>query len=147
MTSTTTTAAEQDYLPLVDAKEFRRLFLDKLGWERPTHKPVTVEDHQLTEVAQFKGLPIWWCDRLPDRPTQRRIDAAMRRHNPEHLLIFTGNDKQEWGWPRHADTTTGANAKLLIHPHHVGQRDFHLAAVRIPLGAHPHPRRGAHPHA
>lgn len=141
MTDTSTATAQRNYLPLVDTKKFRGLFLDKLGWEKPVGKPLMVEGHRLVQVAQFKGLPIWWCDELLDRPTQRAIDTTLRRRNPEHLLIFTGDDKQEWRWPRQADTTIGVNAKLLIHTHNVGQPDHHLAeqlaAIRIPLGEHP----------
>lgn len=141
MTDTGTATAQRNYLPLVDTKKFRGLFLDKLGWEKPVGKPLMVEGHRLVQVAQFKGLPIWWCDELLDRPTQRAIDTTLRRRNPEHLLLFTGDDKQEWRWPRQADTTIGVNAKLLIHTHNVGQPDHHLAeqlaAIRIPLGEHP----------
>ncbi|MDN6556680.1 MAG: hypothetical protein L0K74_09315 [Acidipropionibacterium acidipropionici] len=131
MTDTATTDAERLYLPLVDAKAFRRLFIDKLGWENPTlsARTITVDGtgHTLTPVAGYQGMLIWWCDELADRPTQRAIDAAIGQANPERLIIFTGSARQEWRWPRRR-ATSGANAKLLIHPHTLGdQHDQHLA--------------------
>lgn len=116
-------------LDLVDSGEFRRLFVEELGWNNPDQPPVTVDTESravpLTQVAGYKGLRIWLCTEIPDRKTQRMIDDHLGRSNHERLVIFTDGTTQEWRWPRRAQMS-GANAKLLLHRHTVGQPDPHL---------------------
>lgn len=116
-------------LDLVDRAQFRQLFIDELGWNNPDRPDLrlTVDDHGylLQQVAGYRGLRIWHCDELPDKATQRRIDQLVGVDNLERLVIFVGPDRQEWRWPRRAQTG-GVNAKLLIHRHIVGQADPHL---------------------
>lgn len=115
-------------LDLVDAGEFRQLFIDQLGWNNPD-KPdlrLTVADdtYVLKQVAGYRGLRVWRCDELPDRRVQREIDRLVGKDNLERLVVFVGPDRQEWRWPRRRQS--GVNAKLLMHRHVVGQPDAHL---------------------
>jgi hypothetical protein len=116
-------------LDVVDAGDFRKLFIDELGWNNPDRPPfrcdVDGRAYSLSQVAGYRGLRIWVCDTLPDKKTQREIDKQVGQDNLERLVIFVGADRQEWRWPRRAQTG-GVNAKLLMHRHLIGDSDPHL---------------------
>lgn len=119
-----------DLLKYIDAGDFRHLFVEELGWSNPDRRPLTVtlddgSDHTLNQVAGYKGLRVWLCEGLPDRRTQRKIDAVVGLDNHERLIVFANGSKQEWRWPRRA-RTSGANTSLMVHPHIVGETNPHL---------------------
>ncbi len=117
-------------LALVDRLELRDLFVDHLGWSNPDQGDLSVEvddgTHRLTQVAGFKGLRVWLHDGLPSRSIQRQIDQAVGTRNLERLVIFADEHNQAWRWPRRAQMG-GANAKLVLHHHVVGQTDARLS--------------------
>lgn len=123
--------SEDRLLDLVDAHEFRDLFVDELGWNNPDHPDVTVtveeSPYTLTPVASYKGLRIWHCPQRPPRKIQRQIDVLIGKDNQERLIVFTDEDRQDWRWPRRAQLN-GANAKLLVHEHITGDRNTHLTS-------------------
>lgn len=134
--------SQTSLLDLVDSRDFRRLFIDQLGWENPDRPRLTVEtDNQqyaLDQVAGYKGLRIWHCDALPPRRSQRAIDILVGQDNAERLIIFSSPARQEWRWPRRAKLS-GTNAKLLVHEHVFGTRNDHLEsrleAIRLDFDA------------
>ena len=115
---------------LVDAGDFRKLFIEDLGWSNPDQPNLRFEvdggTYTLTQVAGYKGMRIWHCASLPPRKTQRILDVLVGKDNAERLLIFTDGGRQEWRWPRRAQLG-GINAKLLVHQHMVGQPNQRLA--------------------
>lgn len=117
-------------LDLVDAHEFRTLFIDELGWDNPDRPALTLEvdgaDYTLNQVAGYKGLRIWHCPVLPPRPVQRQIDVLVGKDNLERLVIFTDEHRQEWRWPRRKQLGS-TNAKLVVHQYHNGDRTTHLS--------------------
>jgi hypothetical protein len=125
-------------LELVDARDFRRLFIDELGWQNPDRPRLAVEaegqQYAISQVAGYKGLRVWHCDALPPRRRQRAIDTLVGKDNAERLIIFSDHERQEWRWPRRARLGS-ANAKLLVHEHRAGTRNDHLesrlAAIRL----------------
>lgn len=121
--------SEDRLLDLVNAHEFRDLFVDELGWNNPDRPDVTVTVEEsiytLTPVASYKGLRIWHCPQRPPRKIQRQIDVLVGKDNQERLIVFTDDGRQDWRWPRRAQLT-GANAKLLVHEHVAGDRNTHL---------------------
>ena len=50
-------------LDLVDARDFRTLFIDELGWDNPDRPTLMFDidgtEFTLTQVAGYKGLRIW----------------------------------------------------------------------------------------
>lgn len=116
-------------LDLVDARDFRPLFIEELGWNNPDRPPLVFEvdgtEYTLTQVAGYKGLRIWHCPTLPPRRAQREIDVLVGKDNLERLVIFTDEHRQEWRWPRRAQLGS-TNAKLVVHQHLVGDRTTHL---------------------
>ncbi|MDX1878960.1 DNA methyltransferase [Mycolicibacterium sp. 141076] len=117
-------------LDLVDARDFRTLFIDELGWDNPDRPALTFDvdgtEYTLTQVAGYKGLRIWHCPTLPVRAVQRQIDILVGKDNLERLVIFTDDHRQEWRWPRRAQLGS-TNAKLVVHQYHIGDRTTHLA--------------------
>ncbi|NUU07677.1 DNA methyltransferase [Leifsonia sp. C5G2] len=117
------------HLGLVDRREFRDLFVDHLGWSNPDQAELGVEAddgvHTLTQVAGFKGLRVWFHDGVPTRSVQRQIDQAVGAKSLERLVIFADEHNQAWRWPRRAQMG-GANAKLVLHEHRVGDSDARL---------------------
>lgn len=120
----------EQLLTLVDALDFRRLFIEELGWNNPDQPPAKIElgdhEYEFTQAASYKGMRVWHCTNLPNRRIQRVLDELIGRTSHERLVIFTGDGRQEWRWPRRAQTS-GANAKLLVHSHVDGTPDPYLA--------------------
>jgi hypothetical protein len=120
---------ENRLLDLVDARDFRTLFIDELGWNNPDRADLALETEgetfALSQVASYKGLRIWHCASIPPRKTQRLLDVLVGKDNHERLLIFSNDSKQEWRWPRRAQLGS-TNTKLLVHEHLVGDRTTHL---------------------
>ncbi|CQA06401.1 N-6 DNA Methylase [Mycobacteroides abscessus] len=116
-------------LDLVDARDFRTLFIDELGWGNPDRPSLVFEledvEYTLTQIAGYKGLRIWHCPTLPPRRVQRQIDVLVGKENLERLVVFTDEHRQEWRWPRRAQLGS-TNAKLVVHQHIVGDRSTHL---------------------
>ena len=117
-------------LSLVDTHDFRELFITELGWNNPDQPDrlfdVDEDTYTLTQVAGYKGLRVWLCPELPTRKIQRVLDELIGQDSHERLVIFTNERRQEWRWPRRAQLG-GANAKLLVHQHIIGEPDPHIA--------------------
>lgn len=117
-------------LAFVDNQDLRELFITELGWNNPDQpdRSFEVDGHtySLTQVAGYKGLRIWFCAQLPARKIQRILDDLIGQDSHERLVIFADHRRQEWRWPRRAQLG-GANAKLLVHRHIVGEPDAHMA--------------------
>ena len=76
-------------IDLVNAGRWKDLFIEELGWTKPTLKPLVIplehendeHDVTLTEVAQYKGVRIWLCNELFDARTQRFVDREVKKHD------------------------------------------------------------------
>jgi hypothetical protein len=132
-------------LKLIDEGDFRSLFVEELGWDRPTLKPFVAEvDEQrfeLTEVAGFSGIRVWVCNALPDQRVQRAIDAQVRKISEARLLIFTDGTSQEWRWLQSPDANGAGQPRLTTHRHYVGSSNQallqRLANIEISMSETP----------
>lgn len=108
----------------VDRADFKNLFIEELGWDQPTAKPLTVEmddsSFNVIPIAGFHGLHVWACGSLPDRSTQAQIDREVSATSTERLIIFHDGSKQEWRWPRYNKNRGTNMSKLLVHEHTIG---------------------------
>lgn len=117
-------------IDLVNKGEWRKLFIEELGWSRPGPNDkvqISIEIemlgphlYQFDEVAQYRGIRIFVCPELPDARAQRLLDRQIRRHSTERLIIFSGEYEQEWRWPRSADDQGQGKTRLVSHRHKVG---------------------------
>lgn len=116
-------------LALADAQEFRKLFIDELGWSNPDQQNLNFvidgSDYSFDQVAGYKGLRVWLCRSVPDPKTQRVLDQMLSESNIERLLIFANATEQAWRWPRRRKLGA-ANAKLVLHSRKVGAEDPRL---------------------
>ena len=87
------------------AFDFATLFIEELGWDRPTSRHsenVSVGGTQfaLSPVAEKRGVRIFVCAAEPDRNTRQRIEREITKLAYEHLIIFTDptKTKQIWQW-------------------------------------------------
>lgn len=112
-------------LKLINGADFRQLFIEELGWNRPDHPSISVvvdgSGYPLTQVAGYKGIRVWACSAVPDRRTQRMIDHEVKKISNERLLIFHDSVHQEWRWPQSSDTQGRSQPRLVTHQHFVGK--------------------------
>jgi len=88
--------------------DFRRLFIEELGWDSHTASLDILIDGQtfaLIAVAQKRGMVAFHCrasgqQAIPDYPTRRKIDRQLTKSAQEHLIIYTdpSNSIQVWQW-------------------------------------------------
>lgn len=113
------------FMTYVDKGDFKNLFIEELGWDQPTAKPMTIEmpegSFDIVPVAGFHGLHVWACASLPDRSTQAQIDREVSATSTERLIIFHDDGKQEWRWPRYNKNRGTNMSKLLVHEHTIGR--------------------------
>jgi len=116
-------------IDLVNAGQWKDLFIEELGWTRPSLKPLVIRleneseeyDITLTEVAQYRGIRIWVCNDLLDARTQRFVDREVKKHSTERLIIFADEQQQEWRWPQTSDDKGRGKTRLISHLHAVGR--------------------------
>ncbi len=90
------------------ACDFRRLFIEELGWDTHTASlaiPIDGQTFTLIAVAQKRGMVAFHCrasgqQEIPDYPTRRKIDRQLTKSAQEHLIIYTdsSNSTQVWQW-------------------------------------------------
>jgi hypothetical protein len=111
----------------VDTGDFTGLFVEELGWNRPSRNARTVtirvddNSYTLTEAASYKGVVIWVCPTLPPRPAQRAIDRQLKGESAERVVIFHDGHTQLWRWPQARDTAGAGAPRLVAHEHAVGR--------------------------
>jgi hypothetical protein len=87
------------------AFDFRRLFLDQLGWDKHTgllEKNVDGRVHRFQAVSEKRGVVVLVADSIPDYSTRVKLDKLIAKDHFEHLIIFTDQSRgrQVWQWMR-----------------------------------------------
>ena len=117
-------------MALVDRGEFRKLFVEELGWNRPDLAAVPVEidgvTYAIEQIAGYSGIRVWLCSQVPDARTQRLIDHKLRKISEERLVIFADAARQEWRWLQSPDANGAGQPRLALHRHYVGTSDESL---------------------
>ena len=86
--------------------QFKKLFIDELGWDNVRSAPLTVNvdgtTHMLHPVAEKRGLTVLACSAIPPYAVRRRIDREVTKYHREHLIVFAAPDQsaQVWLWVR-----------------------------------------------
>ena len=93
------------------AGDFRRLFIEELGWDShaASHEiPIDGQSFTLTAIAQKRGMVAFQCrpaerQPIPDYPIRRKIDRQVCKIAQEHLTIYTDTSlsTQVWQWVKH----------------------------------------------
>ena len=85
--------------------DLQTLFVEELGWDNPAVRyPEEIETDgkhfSLIPVAEKRGVRIFRCNEIPDRPLRRKIEKEITKRAFEHLIIFLDADthQQIWQW-------------------------------------------------
>ena len=115
--------------PLLKAFDFKKLFIDRLGWDRHQARPLVISAgaaaYTLEVVAQKRGMVVYVCGpgpegTIPDALTRREIDKEVTRTAYEHLIIFTDRARttQVWQWVKRQ---RGERTVFRQHTYHTDQ--------------------------
>lgn len=94
---------------LLDAFDFKKLFIEELGWDRESRTldiDVGGEQHRLRAVAQKRDFAVFEHapngDGVPDSATRIALDREVRKLHFEHLVIYpdAAQREQRWQWVR-----------------------------------------------
>jgi hypothetical protein len=87
------------------AFDFRRLFLDQLGWDKHTgslEKVIDGQAYRFQAVSEKRGVVALVSDSIPDYATRAKLDKVIAKDHFEHLIIFAdqAHGRQVWQWVR-----------------------------------------------
>jgi hypothetical protein len=94
---------------LLQQFDFKRLFIEELGWSQPTtRQPVSMDfdgtRFERQQIAQLSGVVVFEVtsseSRIPDAKTRAAIHKEVSRLYHENLLIFLDKDHTQslWYW-------------------------------------------------
>ncbi|MCL4784223.1 MAG: hypothetical protein KJZ70_14410 [Bryobacterales bacterium] len=90
---------------LLKAFDFRRLFLDVLGWDKHTgtlEKQVDGQTVRFQAVSEKRGVVALVADTIPEYNVRVKLEKLIAKDHFEHLLIFAdqARGRQVWQWLR-----------------------------------------------
>lgn len=113
------------------AGEFKRLFIEELGWDTHSGSHEILVDGQLftlNVVAQKRGMVAFLYKAMgqgsiPDYPTRRKIDRQLTKFAQEHLIIYTdsSNSTQVWQWVKRELGKPAACREHTYYRHQTGE--------------------------
>lgn len=109
---------------LVDEADFTGLFISELGWDNPSDvRPVRYVEREssaiteATPVASKRGVIVYHCASILDRPTLEALDREIEKRSIERLLVLTGEGEQQWRWP---EPRKSGGTRYVLHKHRCG---------------------------
>jgi hypothetical protein len=115
------------------AFDFRKLFIEELGWDKFSAKLVKQIDdieYAFHAVAEKRGVVVLVADSIPDYAVRVKLDKLIAKDHFEHLIVFTDkpHGRQKWQWVRKepgkptavrsydfsSSTASGQTAELLL---------------------------------
>ncbi len=114
----------------LQAFDFRKLFIEELGWANYTGKPfeIRTDDHvcKLVPIAEQGGMVIYEGqpvdnDSLAPSHVRKTVDREVAKRTFEHLIIFTdaARKRSVWLWTKRE---SGKTAAFREHTFHASQR-------------------------
>ena len=105
------------------AFEFRRLFIDHLGWNKHASvldKVVDGHAYRFQAVSEKHGVVVLVSDSIPEYSTRVRLDRLVAKDHFEHLIIFANQarGRQVWQWVRRE---SGKPNAIRAYTYSVGQ--------------------------
>ena len=115
----------------LEAFDFKKLFVEVLGWSRPTERarfaPIEVEGehYRLTPIAELGGMVVFVCEdqsggEVPEAARRKQIDKRVSELAFEHILIFVDGARTQavWQWVKRE---AKQSAKARQHTYTKGQ--------------------------
>lgn len=112
---------------LLKAFEFRKLFIEELGWDRLSTtltKYVGGQNYLFQAIAEKRGVVILVSESIPEYSTRVKLDKLIAKDHFEHLIIFVdrAKDKQVWQWFRKEPGKPVAIRQFVLHSGQTGER-------------------------
>jgi hypothetical protein len=87
------------------AFDFRKLFIEELGWDKFSAKLVKQIDgaeYGLHAVAEKRGVVVLVSDSIPEYAVRVKLDKLIAKDHFEHLIVFAdrAQGRQVWQWVR-----------------------------------------------
>ena len=87
------------------AFDFRKLFIEELGWDKFSAKLVKQIDgieYGFHAVAEKRGVVVLASDTIPDYAVRVKLDKLIAKDHFEHLIVFAdkAQGRQVWQWVR-----------------------------------------------
>ena len=87
------------------AFDFRRLFLDQLGWDKHASELEKVLDgraYRFQAVSEKRGVVVLVSDSISEYSARVKLDRLVAKDHFEHLIIFAdqARGRQVWQWVR-----------------------------------------------
>ena len=87
------------------AFDFRKLFIEELGWDKFSAKLVKLVDgaeYGFHAVAEKRGVVVLVADSIPDYAVRVKLDRLIAKDHFEHLIVFADktDGRQVWQWVR-----------------------------------------------
>jgi hypothetical protein len=103
--------------------DFRRLFLDQLGWDKHASELEKVLDgraYRFQAVSEKRGVVVLVSDSIPEYSARVRLDRLIAKDHFEHLIIFAdqARGRQVWQWMRRE---SGKPNAIRAYSYSVGQ--------------------------
>lgn len=89
----------------LNAFDFRKLFIEELGWDKFSTKLVKQIDgveYRFQAVAEKRGVVVLVCDSIPEYAIRVKLDRLIAKDHFEHLIVFAdqAHGRQVWQWVR-----------------------------------------------
>src|SRR5947209_8409033 len=115
--------------------DFKRLFVDELGWDNLHEQPLTISFENQTfllhPLVEKRGFKVYLCNpnaqgKIPPDSVLRKIEREVTRYAYEHLIIYVdaAKEKQVWQWVKREQ---GARSAPRLNRYHKGQSGELLA--------------------
>ena len=103
--------------------DFRRLFIDHLGWNKHAsvlEKVVDGHAYRFQAVSEKHGVIVLVSDSIPEYSTRVKLDRLVAKDHFEHLIIFAdqARGRQVWQWMRRE---SGKPNAIRTYTYSVGQ--------------------------
>ena len=87
------------------AFDFRKLFIEELGWDKFSAKLVKQIDgaeYGFHALAEKRGVVVLASDSIPEYAVRVKLDKLIAKDHFEHLIVFAdqARGRQVWQWVR-----------------------------------------------
>lgn len=86
--------------------EFRKLFIEELGWDRFSGKleiPIDGQTFKLSAIAQKRSMGVWLCEpdaegNIPQPAILVKLERQVTKSSFEHLIVYQNKAKTQQLW-------------------------------------------------